>query len=148
MPGCVQDFSEWAQCQVLEFVSQYVPESKDEVYDIMNALDDRLGTPNSAVVLATVKVFLNLTLAMPYDHQQARRPLAPTTPTTATLLSPPSTSRVPPCCRSRLLQIRLYCHPNPTPDAAPRECCHIGVSPRACQAEGESCYLWGVQLLP
>lgn len=36
----------------------------------MNALDDRLSTPNSAVVLATVKCFLNLTLAMPYDHQQ------------------------------------------------------------------------------
>ena len=44
--------------------------TKEEVYDIMNALDDRLSTPNSAVVLATVKVFLNLTLAMPYDHQQ------------------------------------------------------------------------------
>ena len=58
---------------MLEFVSQYVPDDKNEVYDIMNALDDRLGTPNSAVVLATVKVFLNLTLAMPYDHQQVSR---------------------------------------------------------------------------
>jgi vesicle coat complex subunit len=66
----LQDFSEWAQCQVLEFVSHFQPSTKEEVYDIMNALDDRLSTPNSAVVLATVKVFLNLTLAMPYDHQQ------------------------------------------------------------------------------
>lgn len=66
----MQDFSEWAQCQVLEFVSHFQPSTKEEVYDIMNALDDRLSTPNSAVVLATVKVFLNLTLAMPYDHQQ------------------------------------------------------------------------------
>jgi len=66
----IKEFSEWAQCQVLDFVSRYVPESKEEVYDIMNALDDRLSTPNSAVVLATVKVFLNLTLSMPYDHQQ------------------------------------------------------------------------------
>ena len=41
-----------------------------KVYSIMNVLDDRLNTPNSAVVLATVKVFLNLTLSMPYDHQQ------------------------------------------------------------------------------
>jgi non-SMC mitotic condensation complex subunit 1 len=55
---------------VLEFVSHFQPSTKEEVYDIMNALDDRLSTPNSAVVLATVKVFLNLTLAMPYDHQQ------------------------------------------------------------------------------
>jgi non-SMC mitotic condensation complex subunit 1 len=55
---------------VLEFVSHFQPSTKEEVYDIMNALDDRLSTPNSAVVLATVKVFLNLTLTMPYDHQQ------------------------------------------------------------------------------
>ena len=65
-----QDFSEWAQCQVLEFVSRYRPADADEAYDIMNALDDRLTTPNSAVVLAAVRVFLNMTLSMPYDHQQ------------------------------------------------------------------------------
>lgn len=67
----LQDFSEWAQCQVLDFMSRYRPVDSDEVYDIMNALDDRLATPNSAVVLATVRVFLNMTLSMPYDHQQA-----------------------------------------------------------------------------
>lgn len=66
----IKEFSEWAQCQVLEFVSHYRVADATEVYDIMNALDDRLATPNSAVVLATVKVFLNLTLALPYDHQQ------------------------------------------------------------------------------
>ena len=66
----MQDFSEWGQCQVLDFVSRYRPADADEVYDIMNALDDRLATPNSAVVLATVRVFLNMTLSMPYDHQQ------------------------------------------------------------------------------
>ncbi len=72
-----QDFSEWAQCQVLDFVAHYTPGSKEEVYDIMNALDDRLSTPNSAVVLSTVRVFLNLTLAMPYDHQQVCGPWFP-----------------------------------------------------------------------
>lgn len=66
----MQEFSEWAQCQVLEFVSHYTAADAAEVYDIMNALDDRLATPNSAVVLATVKVFLNLTILLPYDHQQ------------------------------------------------------------------------------
>ena len=55
---------------MLDFVSRYRPADADEVYDIMNALDDRLATPNSAVVLATVRVFLNMTLSMPYDHQQ------------------------------------------------------------------------------
>ena len=59
---------------MLDFVSRYRPADAEEVYDIMNALDDRLATPNSAVVLATVRVFLNMTLSMPYDHQQARPP--------------------------------------------------------------------------
>jgi hypothetical protein len=65
-----QDFSEWAQCQVLEAVSGYRPASEQEVYDIMNVLDDRLLHSNSAVVMATVKLFLQLTLAMPPTHQQ------------------------------------------------------------------------------
>lgn len=67
-----QDFSEWAQCQVLEAVSGYRPASEDEVFDIMNALDDRLSHSNSAVVMATIKLFLHLTLPMPPTHQQAR----------------------------------------------------------------------------
>ena len=67
---CAQDFSEWAQCQVLEAVSGYRPSSEQEVYDIMNVLDDRLLHSNSAVVMATVKLFLHLTLAMPPTHQQ------------------------------------------------------------------------------
>jgi len=65
-----QDFSEWAQCQVLEAVSGYRPSNEQEVYDIMNVLDDRLLHSNSAVVMATVKLFLHLTLSMPPTHQQ------------------------------------------------------------------------------
>ena len=37
----------------------------------MNALEDRLQHANSAVVLATVKVFLQATLDMADVHQQA-----------------------------------------------------------------------------
>ena len=66
----LQDFSEWAQCQVLEAVSGYQPTSEQEVFDIMNVLDDRLLHSNSAVVMATVKLFLHLTLSMPPTHQQ------------------------------------------------------------------------------
>ena len=72
----LQDFSEWAQCQVLEAVSSYRPASEQEVFDIMNVLDDRLLHSNSAVVMATVKLFLHLTLAMPPTHQQVA-PLPP-----------------------------------------------------------------------
>ena len=60
---------------MLEAVSGYHPASEDEVFDIMNALDDRLSHSNSAVVMATIKLFLHLTLPMPPTHQQAR-PLA------------------------------------------------------------------------
>lgn len=66
----MQEFSEWAQCLVLEAISVYRPSGEQEVYDIMNLLDDRLTHSNSAVVMATIKLFLHLTLAMPATHQQ------------------------------------------------------------------------------
>ncbi|KAK9786802.1 hypothetical protein WJX73_006669 [Symbiochloris irregularis] len=66
----IKEFSEWAQCQVLEAVSVYRPSNEGEVYDMMNLLDDRLTHSNSAVVMAAIKLFLHLTLAMPATHQQ------------------------------------------------------------------------------
>eukprot|EP00884_Botryococcus_braunii_P006125 jgi/Botrbrau1/15513/Bobra.0225s0004.1 len=66
----IKEFSEWAQCQVLEVVSGWHPDSEQAVYDILNVLDDRLSHSNSAVVMATVKVFLHLTLHLPATHQQ------------------------------------------------------------------------------
>ena len=68
----VQEFSEWAQCQVLEFATHYRPSDEQEVYDFMNVLDDRLSHSNSAVVMATVKMFLHYTLTMPATHQQVK----------------------------------------------------------------------------
>jgi hypothetical protein len=55
---------------VLEVVAHYKPSGEAEVYDIMNALEDRMGSSNSAVVIAAVKVFLHLTLDLPATHQQ------------------------------------------------------------------------------
>lgn len=71
-PYCVllQDFSEWSQCQVLELAGSYVPASEDEVYVMLNAMEDRLFAANSAVCLAAIKAFLHLTLQMPATHQQ------------------------------------------------------------------------------
>jgi hypothetical protein len=54
----------------LELVSSYTPAGDAEVYDLLNALEDRLGHVNSAVVLAATKVFLHLTLSMTATHQQ------------------------------------------------------------------------------
>lgn len=48
----------------------YAPDGEKEVYDILNALEDRMQHANSAVVLAAAKVFLHLTLSMPSTHQE------------------------------------------------------------------------------
>lgn len=66
----IKDFSEWSQVTILEVVALYPPQDKSETFDIMNALEDRLQHANSAVVLATVKVFLRATLDMADVHQQ------------------------------------------------------------------------------
>ncbi|KAF8388983.1 hypothetical protein HHK36_025667 [Tetracentron sinense] len=66
----IKEFSEWAQCVVLDLVAKYVPSDSNEIFDIMNLLEDRLQHANGAVVLATIKVFLHLTLSMNDVHQQ------------------------------------------------------------------------------
>lgn len=71
----IREFSEWAQCLVLELVAKYVPSDNSEVFDIMNLLEDRLQHANGAVVLATIKLFMQLTLSMTDVHQQVPLPL-------------------------------------------------------------------------
>ena len=66
----IKSFSEWNQALILDLVSAYKLETREETFDIMNALESRLGAPNSAIVLGTVKIFLNITLDMPDVHQQ------------------------------------------------------------------------------
>ncbi|KAI4316157.1 hypothetical protein L6164_024163 [Bauhinia variegata] len=66
----IKEFNEWAQCLLLELVAKYVPSDSNEIFDIMNVLEDRLQHANGAVVLATIKVFLQLTLSMTDVHQQ------------------------------------------------------------------------------
>ena len=66
----IKDFSQWSQVTILETVALYKPADKTETFDVMNALEDRLQSSNSAVVLGTVKVFLHATLSLPDVHQQ------------------------------------------------------------------------------
>ncbi|GKD29402.1 beta-adaptin-like protein A [Tanacetum coccineum] len=66
----IKEFSEWAQCTVIDLVSKYAPPDSNEIFDIMNLLEDRLQHANGAVVLATIKLFLQLTLSMTDVHQQ------------------------------------------------------------------------------
>nr|GLL38109.1 beta-adaptin-like protein A isoform X2 [Ipomoea trifida] len=66
----IKEFNEWAQCIVIELVTKYVPSDSNEIFDMMNLLEDRLQHANGAVVLATIKLFLQLTLSMTDVHQQ------------------------------------------------------------------------------
>lgn len=53
-------------------------ENSDEMFDIMNLLEDRLRHNNSAVVLGAVRLFLLITLPHADVHQQARAERLPT----------------------------------------------------------------------
>jgi len=57
----IKDFNEWGQSVILDMCSKYKPENKDEMFDIMNLLEDRFKHASSSVVLGAIKVFLHLT---------------------------------------------------------------------------------------
>jgi AP-4 complex subunit beta-1 len=64
----LRDFHEWGQCAVLELIIKYQVGSDNELFDILNILEDRLRHSNSAVVLAASKAFLHLTRTLPKVH--------------------------------------------------------------------------------
>lgn len=70
----IKDFSDWGQCVVLEHMAKYMPVNDEERFGIMNMLDPCLRVSNSAVVLATTKVFLAFTAQTPeIQHQVYER---------------------------------------------------------------------------
>lgn len=73
----LKQFNEWGQCSVLRFTNSYVPESEQEVFDILNVLEDRMQHANTAIVLAAARVFLNITLSLPAVHQQVLERIRP-----------------------------------------------------------------------
>ena len=66
----LRDLNEWQQCLVLETALKYVPADGDEMFKIMNLLEERLRGANSAVILATTHLFLTLTQNLPNLHRQ------------------------------------------------------------------------------
>lgn len=62
-------FNEWSQIAVLNLLLKYDPDD-EEVFPIMNVLDDKLRHANSAVVLSVIKLFLRYTERAPEVHQQ------------------------------------------------------------------------------
>ena len=66
----IKDFPLWSQCVLMGILMRYVPSDEDEVFDIINILDDRLKHANSGVVLAAAKLFLNFTRNMDQELVQ------------------------------------------------------------------------------
>ncbi|CCI41625.1 unnamed protein product [Albugo candida] len=64
----ITDFNEWGQCNILHIVARYKPNSDEQVFAIMNTLEQCLRVSNSAVVLGTTNCFFRLTERM--DHLQ------------------------------------------------------------------------------
>ena len=52
----LRDFNEWSQCLILSVVAEFKPENEQEMYEVMNFLDERLRHCNAALVVAAVKV--------------------------------------------------------------------------------------------
>lgn len=71
----IKEYNEWGQCVVLELVAKYKPADENQMFDIMNLLEDRLKHSNSAVVLGTTKVFLNFTQSLPKVHEEVYKRL-------------------------------------------------------------------------
>ena len=53
-----------------QMASEFRPESDEEMLEIMNFLDERLRSTNAAILVATVKVLLNISAYAPTIHQQ------------------------------------------------------------------------------
>ena len=66
----IKSFNEWGQCLVIKLVAKYRPTQAKEMFAIMNLLDGCLRYTNSAVVIATTKVFLRYAETMPKLKEQ------------------------------------------------------------------------------
>jgi vesicle coat complex subunit len=62
----LREFNEWSQLLILKVLAQeFTCETEQEVFEIINFLDERLRHSNAALVIATVKVLINLSASNP-----------------------------------------------------------------------------------
>ena len=66
----LHDFNEWQKCLVINMVHKYTPASEEEMFNIMNLLEESLWGSNCAVILAATHLFLSLTQNLPQLHRQ------------------------------------------------------------------------------
>ncbi|KAK1152305.1 AP-4 complex subunit beta-1 [Acipenser oxyrinchus oxyrinchus] len=75
----MKDLDVWGQSEVLTFLLRYRPRCHSELFDILNLLDNFLGSSHSGVVAATTRLFLSLGAALPAVQsgalERARGPL-------------------------------------------------------------------------
>ncbi|EDQ89747.1 uncharacterized protein MONBRDRAFT_16817 [Monosiga brevicollis MX1] len=60
----LREFTEWKQCAVMNVLLRYKPASDDEVFSILNIVDERLKHSNTGVVLGAARLFLHFTAEM------------------------------------------------------------------------------------
>ena len=53
--------NEWGQVSVLQLLSKFTPKDQQQMFDIMNILEEYLKTSSGAIVLGVTKVFINFT---------------------------------------------------------------------------------------
>lgn len=63
--GRMADLDQWGQSEVLTFLLRYRPRSEEELFDILNLLDDYLKSSSTSVVMAATKLFLVLAREYP-----------------------------------------------------------------------------------
>ncbi|XP_038048762.1 AP-4 complex subunit beta-1-like [Patiria miniata] len=61
----LSDFTEWAQCCILQLLLKYRPENDEETFDMMNVLEIYLKHTNSGVCMAAIRLMLHLTKDLP-----------------------------------------------------------------------------------
>lgn len=71
--------NEWQQAQIINLVRRYTPAGEEEMFDIMNVLEERLTGMHGGLVLSCAHAFIHVTQNYPAVHaqvlQRLRQPL-------------------------------------------------------------------------
>jgi AP-4 complex subunit beta-1 len=71
----LKEFNEWGQNIVLELASRYTPKDEEQLYSILNVLEDKLKHSSAAIVLACTRVFIYFTKENDFIYGQVLKRL-------------------------------------------------------------------------
>lgn len=66
----LREFNEWGQATILDQLAKYQPKEDNEMFNIMNILEEKLKLSCCAIVLAVIKIFMNFTKNKPNVYEQ------------------------------------------------------------------------------